>query len=375
MAKNGFRIMDSDMHVMEPADLYEKFMEPQYLAWSPKLTPLPEKFGGSYTLMVDWQFKPRRARYAEDRERLMGSTRRMRDATASMREQGYNAPSQLEAMDIEGIDVAVLFPTVCLNLPNSYDNVDGSIAAALCRAYNNWLYEFCQTDPERLKLCAIIPAHEVKEAIKEAERAVSQLGAVGVFMHPHVLNERPWHSRYFDPLWGTLEEMDIPVCWHPEADEYLLDADFGNSKLMRHAYANPSEVMRTMMSMICGGIFEHFPGLKAAFLEANCGWAPFWVSRMEREYKNFGPWDAPWLKSSIREYYQRNCWVSVEADEEEAKFVVEALGGHNIVFSTDYPHFDSEFPKSVENFLEQPLSEDAIRSILWDNCARLYNLS
>ena len=157
MAKNGFRIMDSDMHVMEPADLYEKFMEPQYLAWAPKLTPLPEKFGGSYTLMVDWQFKPRRARYAEDRERLMGSTRRMRDATASMREQGYNAASQLEAMDIEGIDVAVLFPTVCLNLPNSYDNVDGSIAAALCRAYNNWLYEFCQTDPQRLKLCGHHP--------------------------------------------------------------------------------------------------------------------------------------------------------------------------------------------------------------------------
>jgi len=367
--------MDSDMHILEPEDLYEKFMEPQYLPWAPKLTAMPARFGGRFTLMVDWQVKARRARYAEDRERLLGSTLRMRDATAPMREQGYNAISQLEAMNIEGIDVAILFPTVCLNLPNSYDGVDGSLAAAMCRAYNNWLYEFCQADPKRLKLCAIIPAHEIHEAVKEARRAVTRLGAIGVFLHPGVVNSRPWHSRYFDPLWAELEEMNIPIGWHPEADEYLLEPDFGNSKLMRHAYANPSEVMRTMMSMICGGVFEHFPGLRAAFLEANCGWAPFWVSRMEREYKNFGPWDAPWLKRRPRDYYLRNCWVSVEAEEEEARWVVEALGGDNIVFSTDYPHFDSEFPRSVDSFLKQPLTDEAKRKILWDNCARLYGLS
>ena len=40
------------------------------------------------------------------------------------------------------------------------DDVDPGLSAAVCRAYNNWLYDFCQADPARMKVCAMLPQHD-----------------------------------------------------------------------------------------------------------------------------------------------------------------------------------------------------------------------
>jgi predicted TIM-barrel fold metal-dependent hydrolase len=74
------------------------------------------------------------------------------------------------------------------------------------------------------------------------------------------------------------------------------------------------------------------------------------------------------------EYFLRNCFLSVEADEELVKQYVEHFGDDNLVFSTDYPHADSKYPRSIEAFRKLPLSPAAQRKILWDNCRRLYAL-
>ena len=74
------------------------------------------------------------------------------------------------------------------------------------------------------------------------------------------------------------------------------------------------------------------------------------------------------------EYFQRQCWLSIECDEEPAKYAVDKFGGGNIVFSTDYPHGDSKYPESVNSFFKLPLPEDAQRKIMWDNCAALYDI-
>ena len=52
-----------------------------------------------------------------------------------------------------------------------------------------------------------------------------------------------------------------------------------------------------------------------------------------------------------------------------------ALGEEYFVFSTDYPHADSKYPESADRLLELPLSESAMRRIMWDNCARLYGIA
>ena len=83
----------------------------------------------------------------------------------------------------------------------------------------------------------------------------------------------------------------------------------------------------------------------------------------------------PELKMAPTEYFKRQCWISVEPDEEPAKYAIDWVGSDKMVFSTDYPHGDSKYPDAVSSFLELGISDEDKRKILWDNCASLYNLA
>src|SRR5207247_9314760 len=120
------------------------------------------------------------------------------------------ATTQLQAMDREGLDVAALYPSIGLGIMMR-DDMDPKLAAAIARAYNNWLYDFCQSDPKRLKGVAMLPLHDPNEAEKEAQSDVGTLGFVGVFARPEPLNNLPWHSRYFDTVWSALETFVVPI--------------------------------------------------------------------------------------------------------------------------------------------------------------------
>ena len=142
--------------------------------------------------------------------------------------------------------------------------------------------------------------------------------------------------------------------------------------LTEHVAAHAIEQMYACMSMIAGGVCERFPELRIAFLEGNCSWLPFWLWRMDehyevREYK---------LKKQLpvrpSEYFKRQCFAGVEADESLAVNVFDWMGDGNLVFSTDFPHADGRFPHAVETLTAQPFPEESKRKILWDNCARLY---
>ena len=74
------------------------------------------------------------------------------------------------------------------------------------------------------------------------------------------------------------------------------------------------------------------------------------------------------------EYFKRNCWISVEADEEPVPHFISTFGDQKLLFSTDYPHGDSKFPASVSAFLELPIDEDTKRKVLWENWCRLYGM-
>jgi predicted TIM-barrel fold metal-dependent hydrolase len=82
----------------------------------------------------------------------------------------------------------------------------------------------------------------------------------------------------------------------------------------------------------------------------------------------------PDLKESPIELFKRQCWVSIEPDEEPAKYAIDYIGNDQLVFSTDYPHGDSRYPEAVDAFLELGITEEDKRKILWDNCARFYKV-
>ena len=123
------------------------------------------------------------------------------------------------------------------------------------------------------------------------------------------------------------------------------------------------------------GILDRFPDLKLLILEANSGWVPFWLNRLEKycEGRQSVFFDEHPLNLAPQEYFLRQCAVAADADEPSIKYVVDYIGDDNIVFNTDYPHPDAPATNEpLANMMEQPLSEESKRKILWDNSVKIY---
>jgi predicted TIM-barrel fold metal-dependent hydrolase len=362
--------MDSDMHLREPADLWDKYMEPEFRDQAPKILSSTAR-SSAMVLLNGRILQGYQPTY---RGGIFDATR-IDEEIADYRARGFDAKTQLQAMDREGLDVAALYPSIGLGIMMR-DDMDPKLASAIARAYNNWLYDFCQTDPKRLRGVAMLPLHDPNEAVKEAQRAVAELGFIGTFARPEPLRNLPWHSRYFDSLWSALEELGVPLGFHSAtaAGEVPQIGDrFGDNLLLRHVVSHPMENMMAMADTIGGGVCERHPKLKLAFLECYCGWASFLLHRMDNAMAKGRFPTAGKLKPS--EYFQRQCWISTE-HEKELPMIISLVGDDKIVFSTDYPHGDSDFPLAVEEFLEMDgIGKESQKKILWDNCARLYSLS
>jgi len=144
--------------------------------------------------------------------------------------------------------------------------------------------------------------------------------------------------------------------------------------MMWHTFSHSLGPMAAAVSFCQGGVFQRFPKLRAGFLEGNCSWAPWLLSRMDDQYEDYVGRFEQKLDRLPSEYFKSNAYISVEADEKPTGLVVQWMGDDNIVFSTDYPHPDSKFPHAMEKFMTLALSDQNRCKLLWDNCARLYNI-
>jgi predicted TIM-barrel fold metal-dependent hydrolase len=283
-------------------------------------------------------------------------------------------------MDREGIDVTVLYPSRGLFV-HSFADLDPALSAAICRAYNDWMADFCQAgDPRRMHGAAMVPIQDLDAAIREAERAVRRLGFRAVFLRPNP--PRPgvyWHHAAFDPLWAAIQDLGVPVGFHEGVASHLPTAGadrFGHDEFaLQHACSHAMEQMMAVEAMTLGGVLARFPRLKVAFLEGNGSWLPFWLWRLDEHWENPGRWEHPAVTEAPSAYFRRQCVVSLECDERPGVQAVELCGASCFVFSTDYPHYDTKFPEATARFLTLPLSTEAKRKILWDNCVRLYGVT
>ena len=383
MTKSGFKVMDSDIHVTEPRDLWTRYMEPRFKDRAPRCAPMDGvrdavwQFEGKvFPAFIDQPERRHlatvRREKARERHVAMG---RYRDPSEDLR--GDDPRAMLQAMDHEGIDVAIVFRTMGSHVVG-LDGLDPELSAAVCRGYNNWLADFCATDPARLKAAAVLPLHDVKLAIEEARRSVRELGAVTLVLSNHPVNERAWYDPIYDPLWAEAERLGVPVAFHgfQMAYQQHIGRRFLDNFAMAHAVAHPLELMLAMGSLLTGGVFARFPGLTAAFLEGNCSWVPWWLWALDERVEKFGDDRRFPLTMPPSERFRRQCWVSVDPDEAIVRHAIPAMGDDNIVISSDWPHDDSAYPHAIETFVGlEGVSAESKRKILWDNCARLYSLS
>jgi predicted TIM-barrel fold metal-dependent hydrolase len=383
MARNGLKILDSDMHVFEPHDLYVKYMTPKWGDRIPRAEPRTRhgqvkfKFSDGRPLRVSGiDAIPAAPKTGAALESSPGEAKVAHRYEKPFR-RNYDPVSQLEAMDEEGLDVAVLFRTFPLHCD---DSLEAEYATDLCRAWNNWIADFCRENRQRLKPSALITLHDVEMAVDETRRAVKELGAVGLSLVPEPCKGRHIHDRYFDPLWAEAERLGVAVCFHPAASPNQEQAarnlaGHPNDGVLVNVFRNPVELMLAVGQFCAGGVLERFPNLRVAFIEGNCSWLPWLLYRLDERWDLRKEFASEPLSRKPSDYFLRQCFISVDVNEDLVREVIRRIGDQNIVISTDYPHADSHWPNAIDSFMTiEDIGSESRRKILWDNCARLYRI-
>jgi predicted TIM-barrel fold metal-dependent hydrolase len=190
-------------------------------------------------------------------------------------------------------------------------------------------------------------------------------------------------DRRFDPIYQAAQELGIPLSVHPQTGH---DGQYGVSGVMGagtermekysyvHMTAFPFELMIALMHMIGEGVFDRFPALRVGFMEGGCGWIPFWMERLDEHQEKLRPqW--PDLQRRPSEIIRSDqVAFTCEPEEETLPYVLDFVGESQIMYASDYAHWDSEFPESV-NAIAHTLTSNPgrLRSVLGNNAARFFD--
>jgi predicted TIM-barrel fold metal-dependent hydrolase len=277
-------------------------------------------------------------------------------------------PTRLRDLDREGIDVSVLFPTSSFGLSKV---VERDYAVAYARAYNDFAAQICRQSP-RLKAVALLPFQDVEAAVREANRAVIELGLVGVAVATQGMKEHLGSQTYW-PIYDEIERLNVPFCVHNRREGPAGDHRF-DSFLYMHTIGRPVETAIQFVGMMYGGIAERFPRLRVAFLECGVGWVPYWLERMDEEWEKRGSVEAPLCREKPSDYVRNRGWFfATEPEEQMLPYVVDLVGDDKVLFASDYPHWDGMFPNVVSTIRGRTdISETARAKILGGNARAFY---
>jgi predicted TIM-barrel fold metal-dependent hydrolase len=288
----------------------------------------------------------------------------------------HDPKARLAVLDEEGIDRALLFPSIHLLWG---DIRDPEIAAETCRAYNDWMGDFCRQDPVRLHGMGIVPLQDVALAVAEARRLAS-LGLRGLVVRPERFGGLALYDPRCDALWEVAQSDDLAVAVHGSFGTRMPGFAVGrydDNLFMEHMVAHPFGQMAVMMDVIAGGVLERFPRLRVGFFESGLGWIPYWLDRLDEHFEVMGH-HTPWLRRRPSEIFREQCFVSMEADELTGlRWMLEKDLLRTILWGSDYPHFDCTYPGAYAAASEtfQAAHPDAEQAIVCTNPQRYMALA
>jgi predicted TIM-barrel fold metal-dependent hydrolase len=368
-----YPVVDVDSHFMEPPDFWSEHLEAEFAGRG----PVGDADRGGATIDGDRRFptvtwRSRRGGTLETLNAMWAGEYARYDA------RGWDPEAYVMAADDQGIDQMLLYPSRGLMQVSAW-GLDPKLTAAIVRAYNDWAAKFVAYAPDRLLAVGQLDLRDVDAAIAEARRGVEQHGFRGFFVMPEPpLPGVTLERAYYEPLWSTLEELDVALALHNVAGTGLgqIGADrFGSWALPRVAAAFPLESQLTLFSFLVGGICDRHPGLRVVVLESGAGWLPFWLWWLDELYERYEGIDCDELSAPPSELFRRQCFVSAEMEEPRLDAVVDALGSGCIVTASDFPHPEGTFPNGVRDFAARDdLGPATARAILSDNPRCLYRL-
>jgi predicted TIM-barrel fold metal-dependent hydrolase len=277
-------------------------------------------------------------------------------------------------MDEEGIDQAVLYPSIGLY---AWAITDPEAAVSVAKAYNDWLASYCAADTSRLFGAAMLPVQDPDAAVAEMHRAATELGFTAAFVRPNPCMGRSLQDRAYEAMWSAAEELGLAIGVHEGSSVIVptLGSDRPFNPLVLHAVSHSFEEMLAFAQLVSFGVLERHPDLRLVFLESGGGWAPFWLQRLDEQAETFGGF-CPEMRLRPSEYFARQCWISCEVDEATLPALLPFIGEERVVWGSDYPHHDATFPGAVAALRRtiSSLGPEERALVLGENAAALYRL-
>jgi predicted TIM-barrel fold metal-dependent hydrolase len=371
MTTRSFPIIDADGHVMEPAGMWQRWIAPAFRDRAPRIVQGPD---GRSRFATEGRLSPRDDAISGAVLGVFATSTYQR--LAPYVEAGYTAESQVRALDAGGVEVSYLYPTQGLYVA-AVEDLDPALAIAICRAYNDWLLDFCAYAPTRLRPVGMLVAlHDPAAAVAEATRLADR-GVRAVFVRPNPIHGRTLGDPAYEPLWAECERRGLTVGVHEGVGAHLptVGGERFRTFFATHSASHPMEQMLAMLALVERGVLERHPTLRVVFLESGCGWLPYWLWRMDEHWEKMSGIDGePALPLRPSDYVRRQCWISCESDEPYLAQMIDLIGEDRVVFASDYPHPDHVWPETVEEMLAADLPERVKRKILHDNAAALYDV-
>ena len=362
-------IISADSHITEPPNTYVDHIDPKFRDRAPKMVHDDRK-GDLFVIDGMKNAIPMGlvAAAGVPPEELKAFGVNFED----LHRGGWDPNARLADQDRDGVAAEVIYPTVGMMLCNHRDY---DYKKACFDAYNLWIAEYCAVHPDRLLGVGQTAMRSVEEGIEDL-RKIKELGLRGVMMsgNPQV---EDYDSPIYAPFFEAAIDLKLPLSFH------ILTS---RSDQVGQSPRGPK--MNSFMSIIrgnqdiigmfiLGGVFERHPKLKLVCVEADAGWVPHFMYRMDHAYDRHRYWlTAGTLSKMPSEYFRENIYLTFQDDWVAFK-MKDLCNVRRLMWANDFPHSDSTWPWSQEMLEKHTanLTEQEKNWILHDNVAELYNLS
>ncbi len=362
---SAYPIISADSHITEPPTMYADHIDPAFRARAPRVEHV-EGAGDMYVIEgmqtpIPMGIVAAAGKPAEE-IRLMGTR------FEELHRGGWDPEARLTDQDRDGVAAEVLYPTVGMAICN---HKDLDYKKACCDAHNRWIAAYTAAHPARLLGVGQTAMRTPEEGIRDLE-AIRALGLRGVMMpgHPGV---EDYDSPVYDGFWEAAIAIGLPLSFH-----ILTTRDRLPRGPRMNAFLSVVRGCQDIMGMlVLGGVFERHPRLRIVCVEADAGWVPHFMYRMDHAYKRHRNWlpAGQALSKLPSEYFAENIYTTFQDDWVAFK-TADLMNWRRLMWANDFPHSDSTWPWSQELLAEHAgaLTEEQRRAVLCGNVAELYGV-
>jgi predicted TIM-barrel fold metal-dependent hydrolase len=354
-----YRIIDIDTHYYEPDDAWTRYLEPEFSGTAlhierdadgvarPHFGPEP-----TYRLpMLPRDRIQRPGAFVKDKD---GRFLTELDDDADFVRPGelpwfVLRDARLEWMDEQGIEAAVLWPSLGLVIEHQMRR-DPRACQANLRAFNRWLQEeWGFAYKRRLFAAPWLSLCDLDAAVRELDYVLERGARVVALLAGPVMGRSP-ADPYFDPFWARLEEAEVPAAFH--AGDFGYNETFGVmwgerghkagwelSALQQAIFSGERPIVDTFAALILHNLFGRFPGLNVMTVENGSAWVPYLLRVLDKGARMGakGHWLGGPINDVPSQIFKHHVSVA-PLDDEDIRGLVDIIGAHAVLLGSDYPH-------------------------------------